>query len=72
MGNKPPLSVHLNKNQIPANQSIDRDFVCSGRAHNPFLKEIKRTEKRLTGVSGAHCKYSDFLLNTHIFLFFDN
>lgn len=49
---------------------INRDFLCGRRAYNPFSKEIKRTKKQLVGPSEAQCKYSDFLLNTHIFLFF--
>ena len=30
------LLVHLGKNQIPANQTINRDFVCGRRDSNPY------------------------------------
>ena len=30
------LLVHLNKNEIPANQTINRDFLCGRRDSNPY------------------------------------
>ena len=37
----------MNKNQIPANQAINRDFWCSGRGSNPYGHFCPRDFKSL-------------------------